>query len=132
MDQIRNYGDEEEIPEVREAPEEEEIPRGWKPSEETTLAAHLAHGGTHVGWDKPYRISSFGEFAEDYVDEEYQAFKSQDGVWRAAKEGNETNDACDAVSQVVARGEAEARATILRAYGDMIVQDWLRVSRRSG
>lgn len=100
------------------------IANGSKESGSAVLATHLAHEGTHVGWDKPHRLDSFEEFAEDYVEEEYQAFKAESEVWNAVK-GKETDKTCDDVSEIIAQGEAEAKRIIRQIYLDDIRQSWL-------
>lgn len=71
------------------------------------LAAHMAHEGTHVQWDQP-----------DSIDQEYHAFKAQAEVWSSVK-GDQTDEQCDAVSAMIARGEAEAKLRIWRMYPDL-------------
>jgi hypothetical protein len=95
-----------------------------KESSSAVLAAHLAHEGTHVGWDKPHRLDSFEEFADDYVEEEYQAFKAEADVWNAVK-GDEADEQCDGVSEMIAQGEAEAKRIIRQMYLNDIYQSWL-------
>lgn len=65
------------------------------PSE--TLAAHLAHEGTHVQWDQPSSI-----------DQEYHAFRAQAEVWNALQ-GDQTDTQCDFVSRMIALGEQNAK-----------------------
>lgn len=68
------------------------------------LAAHLAHEGTHVQWDKP-----------DTIDQEYHAFKAEAEVWDALK-GSETDNQCDWVSETIANGEDVAKEEFRRRY----------------
>lgn len=68
------------------------------------LAAHLAHEGTHVQWDKP-----------DTIDQEYHAFKAEAEVWAALK-GGETDIQCDWVSETIANGEDVAKEEFRRRY----------------
>lgn len=103
------------------------INENQKDASSAALAAHLAHEGVHVGWDQPYRLSSFEEFAEDYIEEEYQAFKAQDEMWRAAK-GEETDERCDTVSAMMDRGESEAKDMLLRSYFDDILRSWSTIN----
>jgi len=69
------------------------------------LAAHLAHEGTHA---------RFGSKSNS-IDEEYQAFKAQAEVWDELK-GNQSDDQCDAVSNLIAKGERYAKREIRRLY----------------
>lgn len=71
------------------------------------LAAHLAHEGTHGQWD---RGSS--------VEQEYHAFKAQAEVWKQLK-GNEADDQCDWVSEMISLGKEEAMGIIHDLYPDL-------------
>jgi len=68
------------------------------------LAAHLAHEGTHVLWDRP-----------NSIDQEYHAFKAQAEVWDQIK-GEETDTQCDWVSWMIAQREEEAKLLITALY----------------
>lgn len=68
------------------------------------LAAHLAHEGTHVQWYTP-----------DSIDQEYDAFKTEAAVWDTGK-GIETNEQCDWVSDMIGKGEADAKRQIRKLY----------------
>jgi hypothetical protein len=85
------------------------------------LAAHLAHEGTHVQLkDTAYPVNEGVEkFEEAYVEEEYQAFRAQAETWNQVK-GDESDEQCDAVSAMIARGEADAKDQIRQMYGDAI------------
>ena len=83
------------------------VNEGLKNASPNVLAAHLAHEGTHVQWDQP-----------DSIDQEYHAFKAQAGVWDQLK-GDETDKQCDWVSQMIAKGEAEAKAEIRQLYPEL-------------
>ena len=67
------------------------------------LAAHLAHEGTHVQWNRA-----------NSIDQEYHAFKAEAEVWNELKE-SETDEQCDHVSEMISLGEAEAKKMIRRA-----------------
>ena len=84
------------------------INAGQKEASPAVLAAHLAHEGTHVQWNE-----------SDSIDQEYQAFKAQAAVWNQIK-GDETDEQCDYVSEMIARGEAEAKAEIRQLYPDLL------------
>jgi hypothetical protein len=64
----------------------------------------MAHEGTHVQWDAP-----------NSIDQEYHAFKAEAAVWNKVK-GDQTDTQCDAVSEMMARGEAEAEEEIRQMY----------------
>ncbi|MBI4494156.1 MAG: hypothetical protein HY690_15315 [Chloroflexi bacterium] len=70
----------------------------------SVVASHLAHEGEHVQWQAPGSI-----------DQEYAAYKAEAEVWDELK-GDETDGQCDAVSAMIARGEAEAKAEIRQMY----------------
>ncbi|MFQ5859727.1 MAG: hypothetical protein ACE5LU_29375 [Anaerolineae bacterium] len=61
------------------------------------LAAHLAHEGTHVQWDKA-----------NSIDQEYHAFRTQAEVWNELK-GDQSDEQCDFVSRMIALGEENAK-----------------------
>jgi hypothetical protein len=67
------------------------------------LAAHLAHEGTHVQWNRA-----------NSIDQEYHAFKAEAEVWNELK-GSEMDEQCDHVSEIISLGEAEAKKMIRRA-----------------
>ena len=71
------------------------------------LAAHIAHEGTHVQWD-----------AANSIDQEYHAFRAQAEVWNELK-GDETDDQCDSVSEMIALGREEAMTIIRDLYPDL-------------
>lgn len=64
------------------------------------LAAHLAHEGIHVLWDKP-----------NSVDQEYDAFKAQCEVWMELK-GNDSDENCEEVCELISLGEDGAKDVI--------------------
>ncbi len=99
------------------------ISESEKDASPAVLAAHLAHEGTHAGWDQPCRTDLFDSFAEDYVNEEYHAFLAQDQVWQMLK-GEETDKQCDWVSALIGKGEADAKAEIRQMYFNNIAQAW--------
>lgn len=65
------------------------------------LAAHLAHEGTHVQWDRA-----------NSIDQEYHAFRAQAEVWNQLKE-DQTNTQCDLVSRIIALGEQDAKDLLI-------------------
>jgi hypothetical protein len=71
------------------------------------LAAHLAHEGIHVQWD-----------TDDSIDQEYHAFEAQAAVWNELK-GDETDDQCDWVSEMIALGKEEAMNIIRDLYPEL-------------
>lgn len=71
------------------------------------LVQHLAHEGTHVQW-------MLQRNCPNSIDQEYHAFKAEAEVWDELK-GNETDDQCDQVSQMISLGEAEAKKRIRHA-----------------
>ncbi len=73
----------------------------------SVLAAHLAHEGIHVQWNK-----------DNSIDQEYHAFKAQAEVWSELK-GSESDDQCDWVSQMIALGKEEAMNIIRDLYPDL-------------
>jgi outer membrane murein-binding lipoprotein Lpp len=77
------------------------------------LAAHIAHEGTHVQWLN-------AGVDHNSIDQEYHAMKTQDAVWKAVK-GDQKDDQCDWISEVVAKGEFRAKMVIslLRPYQDL-------------
>jgi hypothetical protein len=83
------------------------INEGLKEVSSNVLAAHLAHEGTHVQWNKA-----------DSIDQEYHAFKAEAEVWDQLK-GDETDEQCDGVSNMIAQGEADAKDEIRRLYPDL-------------
>jgi hypothetical protein len=90
-------------------PERNEIVvnEGLRDASRNVLAAHLAHEGTHVQWN---RGSS--------VEQEYHAFKAQAEVWNELK-GSEADDQCDWVSEMVSLGKEEAMGIIHDLYPDL-------------
>jgi hypothetical protein len=71
------------------------------------LAAHLAHEGTHVQWNR-----------EDSVNQEYHAFQVQAAVWNQLK-GDKTDKQCDLVEWMISLGEKDARRMIRSFYPDL-------------
>jgi len=65
------------------------------------LAAHLAHEGTHVQWDK-----------DNSIDQEYHAFRAQAEVWNELK-GDQSDEQCDLVSRMIALGEENAKDLLI-------------------
>lgn len=90
-------------------PERNEIVvnEGLRDASPNVLAAHLAHEGTHVQWNKG-----------SSVEQEYHAFKAQAEVWNELK-GNEADDQCDWVSEMVSLGKEEAMGIIHDLYPDL-------------
>ncbi|MFQ6014934.1 MAG: hypothetical protein ACE5NP_05790 [Anaerolineae bacterium] len=80
------------------------IHESLKKASPKVLAAHLAHEGTHVLWDRP-----------NSIEQEYHAFKAQAEVWDKIK-GRETDSQCDWVSWMIAQGEEEAKLLIKALY----------------
>ena len=83
------------------------IHEGLRETSPNVLAAHLAHEGTHVQWNR-----------DDSIDQEYHAFKAQAEVWNQLK-GNETDEQCDWVSWVISLGERQAKKRIRKLYPDL-------------
>ncbi|MBC7264333.1 MAG: hypothetical protein H5T64_08225 [Chloroflexi bacterium] len=79
----------------------------FRDSSPNVIAAHLAHEGTHVQWDR-----------DDSIDQEYYAFKAQAEVWNQVK-GKETDEQCDWVSWMISLGEGRAKAIIRFHYPDL-------------
>jgi hypothetical protein len=79
----------------------------FRSSSANVVAAHLAHEGTHVQWNR-----------DNSIDQEYHAFKAQAEVWNQLK-GNETDEQCDWVSWMISLGEARAKAIIRFHYPDL-------------
>jgi hypothetical protein len=73
----------------------------------SVLAAHLAHEGTHLQWNRP-----------DSIEQEYHAFRAEAEVWNELK-GNETDEQCDWVSAMIALGEEQTKGMIRRLYPDL-------------
>jgi hypothetical protein len=71
------------------------------------LAAHLAHEGTHVQWDKP-----------NSIEQEYHAFKAQAEVWKELK-GDEADEQCDTVAKIMDLDEEDAKQIIRNLYRDL-------------
>lgn len=83
------------------------IHESLKDADPSILAAHMAHEGTHVQWGEP-----------DSIDQEYHAFKAQAEVWDELK-GDQADRQCDWVSEMIAKGEAEAKAEIRQMYPEL-------------
>jgi hypothetical protein len=83
------------------------VNEGLKDASPNVLAAHLAHEGTHVQWNQP-----------DSIEQEHHAFKTQAEVWNQVK-GDETDNQCDRVTEMIAKGEKEAKEMIRRLYPDL-------------
>jgi hypothetical protein len=103
------------------------IHENLKDASPAVLAAHLAHEGTHAGWDKPYRTDSLADFADDYIDEEYHAHRAQAEVWDDLT-GEKRDQQCDAVNALIAMGEDDAKSDIRARYGSEIVKAWHRIT----
>jgi hypothetical protein len=73
------------------------INQGLRNASPEILAAHLAHEGTHVQWNRP-----------NSIEQEYHAFRNQAEVWNQLKE-DQTDRQCDHVSRLIALGEQEAK-----------------------
>lgn len=71
------------------------------------LAAHLAHEGTHVQWNR-----------EDSINQEYHAFRVQTEVWSQLK-GDKADLQCDFVRWMISLGEKDAKRIIRRHYPDL-------------
>lgn len=71
------------------------------------LAAHLAHEGTHVQWNR-----------EGSINQEYHAFRAQAEVWSQLKE-DEVDAQCDFVKWMISLGEKEAKSHIRRYYPNL-------------
>ena len=71
------------------------------------LAAHLAHEGTHVQWNR-----------EDSINQEYHAFRVQTEVWSQLK-GDKADLQCDFVRWMISLGEKDAKRIIDRHYPDL-------------
>jgi hypothetical protein len=71
------------------------------------MAAHLAHEGTHVQWNR-----------DGSINQEYHAFCAQAEVWSQVK-GNETDRQCDTVRWMISLGEKEAKSHIRRLYPNL-------------
>lgn len=65
------------------------------------LAAHLAHEGIHVQWDKA-----------NSIDQEHHAFRAQAEVWNELKE-DQLDEQCDLVSRMIALGEENAKDLLI-------------------
>lgn len=114
-DAIREHGtmvkfdplDEGTVAQLDPTADEIRINDGLKEASPEVLAAHMAHEGTHVQWDAP-----------NSIDQEYHAFKAEAAVWNKVK-GDQTDTQCDAVSEMMARGEAEAEEEIRQMYPEL-------------
>ena len=83
------------------------VNEGLRDASSNVLAAHLAHEGTHVQWNR-----------DSSVEQEYHAFKAQAEVWNQLK-GNEADDQCDWVSEMISLGKEEAMGIIHDLYPDL-------------
>jgi len=83
------------------------INESQKDASSEVLAAHLAHEGTHVQWNRP-----------DSINQEYHAYKAEAEVWNETK-GKQSDDQCDAVDEMIAKGEIEAKSEIRQMYTDL-------------
>jgi hypothetical protein len=83
------------------------IHEGLRDASPGLLAAHLAHEGTHVQWNR-----------DDSIEQEYHAFKAQAEVWNQLK-GDEADDQCDWVNEMISLGKEEAMSIIRDLYPDL-------------
>ena len=83
------------------------VGEGARDSSPNVLAQHLAHEGTHVQWGR-----------DNSIDQEYHAFKAEAKVWNQLK-GNEVDDQCDWVSEMISLGKEEAMNIIRDLYPDL-------------
>jgi len=77
------------------------------------LAAHLAHEGTHVQWNRDVQWNREGS-----INQEYHAFRAQAEVWSQLK-GDEADPQCDWVRWMISLGEKEAKSHIRRYYPNL-------------
>lgn len=63
----------------------------------------------------------------DSIDQEYHAFEAENRVWREVK-GEQTDDQCDWASDLMGRGEADAKAELRQLYPQL--PEYWSASRR--
>lgn len=71
------------------------------------LAAHLAHEGIHLQWNRP-----------DSIEQEYYAFKAEAEVWSELK-GDEIDEICDNIYAIISLGKEQAKRNIRARYEEL-------------